>query len=217
MLRWELPTGIRRRGESIFLTLYRCIEQESSSQFAVRIGRAVCLGLNSSRQHGLRYFAMFFECKSEVTAIKLVNGVERRTNLTEDVSQQVVGASFIDWRRLAPTDMHPQHREILSRWSQAPEGPLFAVVSDADSELAFYNKMGTVASRVLDASAAPAEQAPDENTTEWSCPSHRQYLPPAKTTVLFLAANPDGVTKLALDQECRAIREKIRASDFPNA
>jgi hypothetical protein len=38
-----------------------------------------------------------------------------------------------------------------------------------------------------------------------------------KTTILFLAANPDGVTKLALDKECRAIREKIRASDFPKA
>ena len=38
-----------------------------------------------------------------------------------------------------------------------------------------------------------------------------------KTTVLFLASNPDGVTKLALDRECRAIREKIRASDFPKA
>jgi hypothetical protein len=38
-----------------------------------------------------------------------------------------------------------------------------------------------------------------------------------KTTILFLAANPDGVTKLALDKECRAIREKIRASDFPKS
>jgi len=38
-----------------------------------------------------------------------------------------------------------------------------------------------------------------------------------KTTVLFLAANPDGGTRLALDQESRSIREKIRSSDFPNA
>ena len=38
-----------------------------------------------------------------------------------------------------------------------------------------------------------------------------------KTTILFLAANPDGVTKLALDKECRAIREKIRAGDFPKS
>lgn len=35
------------------------------------------------------------------------------------------------------------------------------------------------------------------------------------TTILFLAANPDGVTKLALDKECRAIRERIRSSGFP--
>lgn len=40
---------------------------------------------------------------------------------------------------------------------------------------------------------------------------------PMKTTVLFLAANPDGVSRLALDKECRAIREKIRASEYPNA
>ena len=38
-----------------------------------------------------------------------------------------------------------------------------------------------------------------------------------KTTILFMGASPDGVTKLALDKECRAIREKIRASDFPEA
>jgi hypothetical protein len=40
---------------------------------------------------------------------------------------------------------------------------------------------------------------------------------PLKTTILFLAANPDGVSKLALDRECRAIREKIRACDFPKS
>ncbi len=38
-----------------------------------------------------------------------------------------------------------------------------------------------------------------------------------QTTILFMAADPDGVTKLALGKECRAIREKIRASDFPKA
>jgi tetratricopeptide (TPR) repeat protein len=46
---------------------------------------------------------------------------------------------------------------------------------------------------------------------------HISTTKPMKTTILFLAANPDGVTKLALDTECRAIREKIRASDFPKA
>jgi hypothetical protein len=38
-----------------------------------------------------------------------------------------------------------------------------------------------------------------------------------KTTILFMGASPDGVTKLALDKEYRAIREKVRASDFPKA
>lgn len=41
--------------------------------------------------------------------------------------------------------------------------------------------------------------------------------PLMKSTVLFLASNPDGVTKLALDKECRAIRDKLRASEFPKA
>lgn len=40
---------------------------------------------------------------------------------------------------------------------------------------------------------------------------------PMKTTVLFLAANPDNVTKLALERESRAIREKIRSSEYPKA
>jgi hypothetical protein len=36
-----------------------------------------------------------------------------------------------------------------------------------------------------------------------------------KTTILFLAASPQGESKLALDRECRDIREKIRSSDHP--
>ncbi len=39
--------------------------------------------------------------------------------------------------------------------------------------------------------------------------------PQRKSIILFLASNPDGVNKLALDSECRDIREKIRASDNP--
>ncbi|MFA6546649.1 MAG: CHAT domain-containing protein, partial [Limisphaerales bacterium] len=34
-----------------------------------------------------------------------------------------------------------------------------------------------------------------------------------KQKILFLAANPTGTTKLALDEECRQITEKIRAAD----
>lgn len=40
---------------------------------------------------------------------------------------------------------------------------------------------------------------------------------PATATILFLAASPDGMTRLALDKECREIREKLRSSDFPKA
>lgn len=38
-----------------------------------------------------------------------------------------------------------------------------------------------------------------------------------RATILFLAASPTDVTKLALDEECRAIRTKIRASDYRDA
>lgn len=34
-------------------------------------------------------------------------------------------------------------------------------------------------------------------------------------TILFLASTPDGEAKLAIDKECRLIREKIQASSFP--
>jgi len=36
----------------------------------------------------------------------------------------------------------------------------------------------------------------------------------APITILFLAANPDGQKQLALDRECRAIRERLRMSEF---
>lgn len=39
----------------------------------------------------------------------------------------------------------------------------------------------------------------------------------SRAVILFLAANPDDVTRLSLDKECREIREKIRSSDFPRA
>jgi CHAT domain len=47
---------------------------------------------------------------------------------------------------------------------------------------------------------------------DFSLPAH-PLLGTTKTKILFLAANPTGTTPLALDQECREIEQKIRASD----
>ncbi len=152
MCRWEIPTGIRQRGDSIFLTLYRCIEQESLSKFTVRIGRAVCLGINSSKQYGRSYFAMFFECQPEYTDIKIANDIERVEDISDELRQKIVESDYIDWRSLKPDEIHPQHHKILLRWTQIPTGPLFSVISDADSEHEFYIKKGNTISQLIDVS-----------------------------------------------------------------
>ncbi len=141
MIRWELPTRILRNGENIFLALYRCVEEESASQIAVRIGKPICYGLNTSQQLGHQFFAMFFECIAENSNVKLA---ERTyiANLPESSRQETMGASFIDWRQLLPTEIHPQHQQILARWEEEPTGQLFAIISDADSEVSFYNGNG---------------------------------------------------------------------------
>jgi len=148
MLRWELPTRVRRKGESIFLALYRCIEQESSSQLVARIGRPVCFGLNSSYQLGYQYFAMFYECKAVSSSIKLTEDTD--VDLPEEARQQVLDSAFLDWQQLPSINLHPQHREIISKWFQTPDGPLFSVISDADSELEFYSEKKSVQLFVLD-------------------------------------------------------------------
>jgi len=136
MLRWELPSGIRQKGESLFLTLYRCVEIESSLQFKVRIGRPVCLVVHSSKSFDRQYFGMFFECKAESTTIKPIKDTDLR--LPKELDQHIVDGQFLNWRDIPERNIHPQHRKILSQWFENPEGPLFTIASDADKELDFY-------------------------------------------------------------------------------
>lgn len=157
MVRWELPSGIRNEGESIFITLYRRAEKESLSQFTVRIGRAVCMVLNRSIETDHQYFGMFFECKAEVTGIKIE---DITVDLPDELRENVIEAAYMDWRQLDPIEIHPQHLEILKKWSNNPDGPLFAVVSDADSERAFYHKKGSVSLCVLDPLSNSYAQSP---------------------------------------------------------
>lgn len=138
MVRWELPTGIRRNGESLFLTLYRCIDEESSSQLIVRIGRQVCLSLNKSLQFNRQFFAMFFECQVKSNNIK--HQKTEYTNLPEDLRQNIIESKFKEWQQINEDDIHPQHFEILTKWSQLKNGPLFLVSSDADVEYQSYRK-----------------------------------------------------------------------------
>lgn len=53
------------------------------------------------------------------------------------------------------------------------------------------------------------------NLTRDSADTPREI--PSSCHILFLAANPAGQTQLALDEECREIHEKIRASEFRDA
>ncbi|MEM8638772.1 MAG: hypothetical protein AAGG51_08175 [Cyanobacteria bacterium P01_G01_bin.54] len=160
MLRWELPTRIRQKGESLFLTLYRCIEKESSSNMKVRIGRPICLGVNTSAQVGHQYYAMFFECKTEIANVKPIKDAE--VDMPDEVRQKIIDTDFLDWRNLDPTEIHPQHQLILDHWSQATDNSLFSVISNADSELAFYCKKGVVESSILNILDTPDKYLIDE-------------------------------------------------------
>ena len=147
MVRWELPTGIRQKGESLFLTLYRCIEKESPFDMKVRIGRPVCLGVNISKKLGHQYYAMFFECETEESNIKPIKDEE--VDMPDKARQKIIDTKFLDWQSIAPKEIHPQHREILNYWSDKTENSLFSVISNADSELEFYCQKGEVDFTIL--------------------------------------------------------------------
>ena len=147
MTRWELPTRILKKGESIFTTLYRCVEEESSSQVAARIGRPVCLALNMSKKKNLNFFGIFFECTSETNAVKLTDYPV--VNIPDDLRQSILGFSFLDWHLFKKQEVHPQHLEILQILEKNPGGPFFNIVTDADEELAFYNNPGIKLNQLL--------------------------------------------------------------------
>jgi CHAT domain len=212
MVRWELPTRVLRKGESIFLALYRCIEEESSSQIAVRIGRPICLGLNRSSLLGYQYFAMFFECTAEICNIKLTEHTDIK--LPEESRQEILGASFIDWQKLNPKEVHPQHQKILSRWQQTPDAPLFAVSSDADSELAFYNEAGSPIFLILDPleTSANKKNSNSRNEDDLDKGDVKLEVTAEKNLfkILFLSSEPNDTIRLRLGEELREIQEKLQ-------
>ena len=133
---------------------------------------------------------------------------------TETDPLQLLGCALVEFTSL---DLHDD-----PRWETG-----FHRIRDA------LFKNGLVVERILDERAiasAPSDKAMESSDVERTGPANARQaqtgtanlkpLPATiimKSTVLFLAANPDGVTRLALDQECRAIREKLRASEYPKA
>jgi predicted MPP superfamily phosphohydrolase len=141
MQRWELPTAIRKGGESLLLTAFRCVEEESGFRFRVRIGRPVCLGINISEQLGLSYFGIFFECTAENIPNPRSEVPDEIAGLPSAVRQETLKAEFVDWKKLKPQELHPQHLAILEHWASSggASGSLFAIQSDADQEAIFYH------------------------------------------------------------------------------
>jgi predicted MPP superfamily phosphohydrolase/ADP-ribose pyrophosphatase YjhB (NUDIX family) len=140
MRRWELPAAIRKSGESLFLTAYRCVEQESGFSFRVRIGRPVCVALNTSRLLGSSYFAMFFECEAVGTGGQRRETEDIHADLPASAKQRTLDCQFVSWQELHPREIHPQHRAILEHWTNNREGNVFSVESDADQELEFFSE-----------------------------------------------------------------------------
>lgn len=164
MRRWELPTAIRKGEESLLLTVFRCVEEDSSFHIRVKIGRPVCFGLNKSQQLGYSYFAIFFECTVDTAGTGSNESPEPVEGLPAAARQKTLDCRFVNWRELNVDDLHPQHREILQQWSNADAASgMFAVESDADQEARFYTEGVTSQSTVIRKAPAPR---PAETTVE---------------------------------------------------
>jgi len=147
MTRWELPARIRRNGESIFLSLYRCVEEESSSKIIAQIKRPVCFALNKSKKKGHDFFGIFFECSYKANDVQLTE--YSNVNIPNNLRQKITKTSFVDWHQLDKKEIHPQHLRILQILDEEPEKPLFTIVSDADAEHDFYNNHRTTLNPVV--------------------------------------------------------------------
>ena len=139
----------------------------------------------------------------------------RRANDASDVDPlELLGCALVEYMSL---DRHDD-----PRWQDG-----FRRVTEALAKNGYaFELNGNVALIPSRGSAEPTSSAQKVTHIAPTNPSPVQIMNPLiaavsthpmKNTVLFLAANPDGVTRLALDKECRAIREKIRASGFPKA
>lgn len=141
MKRWELPTRMVTNGESLFLSLYRCVEDESSFKIIPKIKKPVCYALNTSKKNALSFFGIFFECSFETNKVKKSEHLldYPRRDIPRNLKQELIDASFKDWRNINIRDIHPQHLNILQILDQESETPFFTIISDADREHEFYN------------------------------------------------------------------------------
>jgi hypothetical protein len=138
MLRWELPSAIRRDGESLFLTAFRCVEEDTDFRVTVRIRKPVCLALNRSSKLQRTFFAMIFECSAESASLQRLGPADEQADVPLEARQTTLKSEFLDWRCVPEHEMHPQHRAILEQWTDRHTDELFLVDTDADREVELY-------------------------------------------------------------------------------
>jgi len=138
----------------------------------------------------------------------------RRANSTPNINpRDLLGGVLAEFMNLDLQNV-PKWRDGFKRVTDVLAKNGLAFELNGIVELAPNNTITastTLAPKPSEAAPRPMLTRPFQVSTSSSHPIQGQ----TKTTVLFLAANPDGVKKLALDEEARSIRTKIRASDHP--
>lgn len=138
----------------------------------------------------------------------------RRANDSAEVDPlELLGRVLVEFMNLN-LQINPQWQSGFNRITDVLAKNCLAFDLNGIVSIAFVTTPAGTALPSNRAGSVPTPRMAEQANSIATCIPTYQSM---KTTILFLAANPDGVTKLALDQECRAIREKIRASDFPKA
>ncbi len=126
-----------------------------------------------------------------VTEIRQTAGTRMQSNVVQTYMRKFMDKGIV---RVLRSEQHHGNYWIL-----ASEDEVKA------AQLALQSKNGKHAN-------APSPVAKEKTPEVLSLPTH-PLLGTTKTKILFLAANPAGTNHLALDQECREIEQKIRASE----
>ncbi|MEQ1934169.1 MAG: NUDIX domain-containing protein, partial [Fimbriimonadaceae bacterium] len=101
MLRWELPSAIRKGDETLLTTAYRCVEEDSGFSLRCRIKRPVCVVLNASHKLARSFFGIFFECEAEPTRVDVARAPGAEPELPGVAQQRTLAYSFLN-RRVIP-------------------------------------------------------------------------------------------------------------------
>ena len=121
----------------------------------------------------------------------------RRANKSESEPVQLLGAVLTDYMN-------------LEHWNDPKWKSGYEKITTILRKNGLQFRLNEVIGENADATKSIA--VPESTLQVSTIPSG---APLSNATILFLAANPDNSTRLALDLESREIREKIRASEFP--